>query len=269
MVRQRLYLASTAVRIRSAPWDRSASAALEEAEPEPAAGAPRPGVAAWSSMLFSLAILSLFVVTMIGFRIVYTRSSDHIAIAWNLFLAWIPLLAALIISGRARRTGVPNAGLAAVAAVWLMFLPNAPYMITDLKYVGHSDRVPILYDVLLLSAAAWTGLLLGLTSLLLIHAVARRFVGAVYAWALVVAVLALSSFGIYLGRIQRWNSWDVFVRPTALLDAAWNAVLHPRPIAMTILFTCFLVATYLVLYSFATRPPGCYARLQGPDEAER
>jgi uncharacterized membrane protein len=268
MVRQRLYPTSKAVRIRSAPWNRSASAASEEAELEPATGVPCPGAVAWRSMLVSLAILSLFVVAMLGFRVFYTRSSDHIAIAWNLFLAWIPLVAALIISDRAR-TGVSNAGLAAVAVVWLMFLPNAPYMITDLKYVGHSDRVPVLYDVLLLAAAAWTGLLLGLTSLLLIHAIARRFVGIVQAWALVVAVLALSSFGIYLGRIQRWNSWDVFVRPAALLDAAWNAMLHPRPIAMTILFTCFLVAMYLVLYSFATRPPGFYARLQGSDEAER
>jgi uncharacterized membrane protein len=139
--------------------------------------------------------------------------------------------------------------------LWLLFLPNAPYLVTDLKHVGRGDGVPVLYDVLLLSAAAWTGLLLGLTSLFLMHAIARRVVGAVNAWALVVGVLGLSSFGIYLGRVLRWNSWDVFVRPGSLLSTIANGALHPlshpRPVAVTVLFTSFLLVSYLVFYSLA------------------
>ncbi len=108
---------------------------------------------------------------------------------------------------------------------------------------------------MLFTAAAWAGLLLGLTSLFLMHAVARRVVGAVNAWALVVAALALSSFGVYLGRVLRWNSWDVFVRPGSLLGAMSNGALHPlshpQPVAITILFTSFLLASYLVFYSLA------------------
>jgi uncharacterized membrane protein len=206
------------------------------------------------AVVASLAVLSLFVVAMIVFRILYTRTPEHSAIAWNLLLAWIPFALALIVYERAR-SGVATPALAAVGVLWLLFLPNAPYIVTDLKHVGRGGGVPVLYDVLLLSAAAWTGLLLGLTSLFLMHAVARRLVGAVNAWALVVAVLALSSFGIYLGRVQRWNSWDVFVRPGPLSGAIANGMLHPlshtRPIAVTILFTSFLLASYLVFYSFA------------------
>jgi uncharacterized membrane protein len=244
------------------------SAPLRAVPPGPeGAGAPQSIVARWRSILVALALLSLFVLAMIGFRIVYTRSSDHIAIAWNLFLAWIPLVAALIASNRAR-TGVPTAGLAAAAVVWLMFLPNAPYMITDLKYAGYGETVPVLYDVLLLSAAAWTGLILGLASLLLMHAIGRRFVSGTGAWALVVGVLAVCSYGIYLGRVQRWNSWDVFVRPAALLDAAWSAAFHAKPLALTILFTCFLVATYLVFYAFATAAPGLVALPRTRDESK-
>jgi uncharacterized membrane protein len=145
--------------------------------------------------------------------------------------------------------------LLALALLWLLFLPNAPYIITDLKHVGVGGGVPVLYDVLLLSAAAWTGLLLGLTSLFLMHAVARRVIGAANAWAFVVAVLALSSFGIYLGRVQRWNSWDVFVRPGSLLGEIASGLVHPlshpRPIALTVLLTSFLLASYLVFYSLA------------------
>ncbi len=206
------------------------------------------------AVVASLAILSLFVVAMIAFRILYTQTSEHSAIAWNLLLAWIPFALALIVYERAR-AGVSTRSLVAVTMLWLLFLPNAPYIVTDLKHVGRGGGVPVLYDVLLLSAAAWTGLLLGLTSLFLMHAVARRLVGAVNAWALVVGVLALSSFGIYLGRVQRWNSWDVFVRPGSLLGEIASGLLHPlshpRPIAVTVLFTSFLLASYLVFYSFA------------------
>jgi uncharacterized membrane protein len=205
-------------------------------------------------VIASLAVLSLFVVAMIVVRILYTRTPEHSGIAWNLVLAWIPFGLALIVYERAR-TGLLTPAWAGVGVLWLLFLPNAPYIVTDLKHVGTGDGVPVLYDVLLLSAAAWTGLLLGLTSLFLMHAVARRVVGAVNAWALVVGALALSSFGIYLGRVLRWNSWDVFVRPGALSSAIANGALHPlshpQPVALTILFTSFLLVSYLVFYSLA------------------
>ena len=205
-------------------------------------------------VIASLAVLSLFVVTLIAFRTLYTGSPEHLGIAWNLFLAWIPFALALIVYERAR-SGPLTPALAAMSVLWLLFLPNAPYLVTDLKHVGHSDGVPVLYDVLLLSGAAWTGLLLGLTSLFLMHAVARRVVGHVNAWALVVGVLALSSFGIYLGRVLRWNSWDVFVRPGSLLSVIANGVVHPlshpRPVALTILLTSFMLVSYLVFYSLA------------------
>jgi uncharacterized membrane protein len=206
------------------------------------------------AIVASLAMLSLFVVAMIGFRVLYTKTPEHLAIAWNLLLAWIPFVLALVVYERSR-AGVAMSPLLALALLWLLFLPNAPYIITDLKHVGVGGGVPVLYDVLLLSAAAWTGLLLGLTSLFLMHAVARRVIGAANAWAFVVAVLALSSFGIYLGRVQRWNSWDVFVRPGSLLGEIGSGLLHPlshpRPIALTVLLTSFLLASYLVFYSLA------------------
>ena len=197
----------------------------------------------------SLATLSLFTLAMLAGRVVYTRTWDHGWIAWNLALAWVPFLIAFVIYERAR-SGAAGKVLAALGALWLLFFPNAPYIVTDLQHIGVGSGVPIMYDVLLLTAAAWTGFLLGLTSLFMIHAVGRRLLGAANAWALVVGVLAVSSFGIYLGRVQRWNSWDVFVRPGALLGQLGEG-LHTRPIALTVLLTSFLLASYLVFYSFA------------------
>jgi uncharacterized membrane protein len=200
------------------------------------------------AIVASLVLLSLFVLVMIVGRVLYTRTLDHTSIAWNLLLAWVPFVVALVVYVRASSTSVPT--LAGLGGLWLLFFPNAPYIVTDLKYIGADAGIPVLYDVLLLSAAAWTGLLLGLTSLFLMHGVARRLLGVVNAWAVVVGVLVLSSFGIYLGRVQRWNSWDVFTRPGALLGDATEG-LHARPLALTVLFASFLLATYLVLYAFA------------------
>ena len=202
----------------------------------------------------SLAALSLFVVVMIVARVLYAQTGEHTSIAWNLFLAWIPFALAVLVYDRAR-SGVVTPAVATAAALWLLFLPNAPYIVTDLKYIGDNRAVPVLYDVVLLSAAAWTGLLLGLTSLYLMHSVARRLVGAHAAWVLATGALALSSFGIYLGRVLRWNSWDVFVRPghitSRLTAGALHPFAHPRPIAVTVLFTSFLLVSYLAFYSFA------------------
>ena len=202
----------------------------------------------------SLAGLSLFVLGMLAVRMLYTGTSVHGWLAWNLFLAWIPFLLALLLYERAR-AGASWRVLAPLGLLWLAFFPNAPYLITDLKHVGHGAQVPVLYDVLLLSAAGWLGLLLGLTSLFLVHAVARRLVGVLNAWALVAAVLALSSFGIYLGRVQRWNSWDLVVHPASIGDQIGGGLLHPlshpRPIGLTVLFTSFLLVSYLALYALA------------------
>jgi uncharacterized membrane protein len=201
------------------------------------------------AVIASLAALSLFVVAMITARVLYTRNVEHAGIVWNLFLAWVPFVLALVVYARAR-SGTSRPALVALGSLWLLFFPNAPYIVTDLKHIGDAGRIPVLYDVLFLSAAAWTGLLLGLTSLFLMHAVARRLLGVVSAWGLVVGALAASSFGIYLGRVQRWNSWDVFVRPDSLLGAIANG-LHAAPLALTVLLTSFLLASYLVFYSLA------------------
>ena len=206
------------------------------------------------AVVAALALLTLFTLAMLAARMAYTGTRGHGWLAWNLFLAWIPFALALLLYALAR-AGAPLRALVPFGLLWLVFFPNAPYLVTDLKHIGPGGRVPVLYDVLLLSAAAWTGLLLGLTSLFLVHMVVRRLVGAVNAWALVVAVLALSSFGIYLGRVQRWNSWDVVANPVPLgaqlLQGLAHPIDYPRPLGLTVLLTSLLLTSYLVLYSFA------------------
>jgi uncharacterized membrane protein len=205
--------------------------------------------------LGSLLGLTLLVYAMVGVRVAYSGSPHYGALVWNLFLAWIPLVVAVMVYDGFRR-GASWLPLLLGGSLWLLFFPNAPYIVTDLKHLRTWDGMPIWYDVVLASAAAWAGLALGFVSLYLMQAVVRRLVGTVNAWFFVLAVLGLSSFGIYLGRFQRWNSWDLFVQPQALLADVWMPIAHPfdhpRTVAVTVLFTAFLAATYLVFYSFLT-----------------
>ena len=134
-------------------------------------------------------------------------------LVWNLFLAWIPFAIALYIYDGYRRARC--ACRSGAGAVWLVFFPNAPYIVTDFKWLRVSAGAPLWYDVVLVSAAAWCGLLLGFVSLYLMQAVIRRL-WARSCVALRLRHLALGSFGVYLGRFQRWNSWDVFTRPRVL-----------------------------------------------------
>jgi uncharacterized membrane protein len=201
----------------------------------------------------SLLALTLLVYAMVGVRVAYAGNDHYVALVWNLFLAWIPFVLALAVYAGFRR-GAGRIWLVAGGALWLLFLPNAPYIVTDLGYLGEWTGAPLWYDVVLASGAAWAGLALGFLSLYLIHAVVRSFFGALNAWFFVLGTLALSSFGIYLGRFERWNSWDLFVRPRALLGDIWTGAMNPddqlRAIGVTVAFTAFLAATYLVFYSF-------------------
>lgn len=177
------------------------------------------------------------------------------SIAWNLFLAWVPLCLAIIVY-RGTTSGLPAPLTCALGVLWLLFLPNAPYIVTDLKYADlkYIDGNPlhVLYNILLLSMAASTGLLLGLTSLSLMHAVVRRGVGVVSAWVFVVACLALSALGVYLGRVHRWNSWDVIARPGSLVAQIGSGLVnpfdHPHLIGVTGLVAALLVISYVPFY---------------------
>lgn len=206
------------------------------------------------AVLAALVALSAVVVGLVAFRVAYTRTADQTNLVWNLFLAWIPLVLALLLYDRhARRAGLTT--LAGLGLLWLLFFPNAPYIVTDFKYLAQSTGEAFWFDGVLIGMAALTGLLLGFVSLYLLHAIVRRGVGSRRSWLFVLAVLGLSSFGVYLGRVLRWNSWDVFVRPGSLAgevaEALVNPLAHPKPIAITLLFTSVLAVGYLAFYSLA------------------
>lgn len=171
---------------------------------------------------------------------------------WNLFLAWIPWLAA-----RAFAVARVRLALAASGAVWLLFLPNAPYLITDLVHLRPRAGVPHWYDVLLFGAFALAGCVLGWASLEAVHRRVARALGPFRAAGVVTVVLFLTGFGVYLGRFLRWNSWDVVARPSALAAEAAAALATPRALVFSALFGAFVGAGYLVFSPPRLRTPRC------------
>lgn len=207
--------------------------------------------------LAALALASAFCIATLVARWAYSEPGAYRFLAWNLFLAWIPLVAAVGVYDLQRR-GARIVKLLPLAAVWLLFLPNAPYLLTDLIHLGSRDDAPLWFDLVLFSAFAWTGALLGFLSVYLMQVVVRRMAGAAWSWALVGASLLASGFGIYLGRSLRWNSWDFVTRPDALLSDVWarlaDPLAYPRSLGMTVALTALLSVLYLVLYAFAQLP---------------
>jgi uncharacterized membrane protein len=199
----------------------------------------------------SLSFATLVCAGLFLLRAAYTRSLGFIGLPWNLFLAWLPAVSALVAYNLSKRPTwltwlvAPGAALA-----WLLFLPNAPYLVTDLIHLRPHGDVPYWFDLIMLAAFAWTGVFLGLVSLFLMQEVIRKMAGALASWLFVFAALGLSSFGIYLGRFLRWNSWDVFFNPLQLLADIAVRVRHPlanlQAYAFSILFAFFFLSVYLM-----------------------
>ena len=207
-----------------------------------------PGVAAGGVLLVLLSAASLM---LLDVRMSRTGNHHFEFLTWNLFLAWIPLGMALIVLV-AHRAGVAGAVLIPGLIGWLLFLPNAPYLVTDYVHLEADTRVPLWFDFVLLGAFSASGLMLGFASVYLVQVVVSERLGAATGWALSIAVFALSAVGIYIGRVLRFNSWDVIRERDDLIalatarmeDPLGNALL----VATVIAFTALLVTGYLAVY---------------------
>ena len=202
--------------------------------------------------LLALVFASGICLAMLAGRTLFAQRWELGFYPWNLVLAWIPLLLAGRIY-RLRADRSPRFGLLGVCAVlWFFFFPNAPYIVTDLIHLKTRTPVPKWFDLVMMVSFAWTGLCLGYLSLYLMQEVVRSRLGRRWSWRFVVGMLALSSFGIYLGRFQRWNSWDVVARPFGLArDVVHRVSLadNPELFAFSATFFAFSLVTYATLFA--------------------
>ena len=204
------------------------------------------------AVIASLGFATLVCLGLLVLRMAHTHDFSNYGLVWNLALAWLPAISALLAYNLHKQPSWLNwVKVAGCVAVWLLFLPNAPYLITDIMHLRPQPEIPFWYDLILYVAFGWTGCFLGLVSLLLIQEIVRKAAGTLTSWLFVLGVLGLNSFGIYLGRFLRWNSWDVIVNPLPLFSEIAQQVRHPlahfQTVVFSALFTVFFLAVYLML----------------------
>jgi uncharacterized membrane protein len=198
------------------------------------------------TLVFVLAASLALSILLVAARVVMTGQLMFLFLVWNLFLALVPYALSTML-GLAR--GPLRARmLVPVGAAWLLFFPNAPYLLTDLFHLDTRPGVPLWYDLALILSCAWNGLMLAYASLSDMQRLVQLRLGAWVGWVFATLALLLSSFGIYLGRYLRFNSWDVLTNPLTLFYDIVNRVLHPLSFpgtwGVTLVFGLFLLVGY-------------------------
>lgn len=188
----------------------------------------------------------LFTGAMLIMRIIYANNLRYVFLMWNLFLAWIPFQFGVMLTSNPAFHKWIKYGL---MAGWLLFFPNALYIITDLIHLEHSgDDAPVWFDAVLLFTSSITGLLMAFISLYQVETFVRKSITAKHVNKIIMASIFLGSFGVYLGRFLRWNSWDILANPLSLLVEVLvrftNPVIHYRTWMVTVLLTCLFSLLY-------------------------
>ena len=193
-------------------------------------------------------------IALVAARVVYSDSGRHTGLIWNLFLAWIPFILAYIAHAISWRRIWLYLVIPFVAFLWLIFFPNAPYMLTDLQDLARTATTdaPLWYDVLIVVWCSWTAMLLGVVSLYLMQDIVHREFGRWASWIMVFVVSIFSGLGVYIGRFIRWNSWDIFTDPVGITSQIVSGAQDPslRSIGFVLIFAGFFLFVYITLYAF-------------------
>jgi uncharacterized membrane protein len=202
-----------------------------------------------SRLLLILGLLSLVSIGFYAGRVIVSHSLSYWYLVWNLFLAWLPLLFALLLIKFLRYHPWSSWGGTALSLLWFLFLPNSFYIVSDFVHLGDIGQLDIQYDTVMFFIFALSGLLLGFVSLYLVHQQLLKRLSRATSHTLVAIILLVCSYAIYLGRDLRWNSWDAFLHPAGVIfslsDPFINPSTHHDAFTTTITFFVLLGTLYI------------------------
>lgn len=195
-----------------------------------------------SSMLFSI----LMVVA--GLQL--TGYPGSLFLVWNLFLAYVPYT---ISNWLQYQPGwiEHRWKFAMTFIIWLIFVPNSFYLLTDLFHLGEVDTIPRWYHLIMLVSFAWNGLILGIVSVRQMERILEVYWGGYTKWLFIYPIMWLNALGVYVGRYLRFNSWDVIADPFHLLKDIITIMVHPISYnyawGMVLSFSAFITLVYVIL----------------------
>jgi uncharacterized membrane protein len=211
-----------------------------------------------SRFLAAAGLLSGAAVVLLLFRILLTGSTRYWFIPENLALAWLSLVYAAALSKELKNRRWLSWQNLAITALWLLFVPNTWYVLTDFIHVYPNGEISQLFDIVLMFLLVINGFMLGIASTFIVHRELIHRLSRLKSYALVELAILTSSFAIYLGRDLRWNSWDVIKDPGGLLINVSDRLSDPlgssRALNVTLLFFVLINVVYGAFWLF-TRPP--------------
>ena len=212
----------------------------------------------------ALAIIAFLSIILMFSRIFLTGNISYLFLAWNLFLAWVPLMLAFLLRKihREHNRPVSRILLLPLFSLWLLFFPNAPYLVTDLVHVNHQYGAKYWFDLVLIYLFAFSGLSTGMMSLYWVHQMVKEIFNPFCGWLMVICCSLLAGYGVYLGRILRWNSWDLFANPLQLLQESATQIYDQTAQAITLVFGLLLFCTYFLFLSLLQYRYETYGRIQ-------
>ncbi len=208
------------------------------------------------SLVAALGLSSLVSVFLYTIGFFHFNSSIFWFLNWNLVLAWMPLVFATLLVRYLNKGRWQSWQAIVLVLLWVGFLPNSFYLISDLMHLNSIFTVQPLFYATMIFSFSFNGLMLGFISLYLVHKLILKRLKPNVAHILIAAVILLCSFAIYLGRYLRWSTWDIIVNPAGLLFDVSDRFIHPIAYGQTFQVTAFffvlLGSMYLVLWNLVS-----------------
>lgn len=205
--------------------------------------------------ILSLAVACSIALILLVSRIMVSDSTRYIFLIWNLILSSLSPLLAWWLVRRVRQYGWLRIQQIILTLVWLSFLPNSFYIITDFIHLRATYEASFLFDIIVLTSFTLNGLIFGYISVFIVHKELVKRMRLRHTWYIVAGIFAVSSFAIYLGRFTRWNTWDILLKPAGLLfdvsDRVVNPAAHSETYITTLTFFLVLFSVYWVIWESA------------------
>jgi uncharacterized membrane protein len=197
--------------------------------------------------VLAVTVAMLTSLSLYGYSALRNYGLQYEYLIWNLFLAALPLLFAFCLVRSLKHKLWSDWAPIGWTLLWLLFLPNSFYMITDYIHLREIPADTILYAAVLFTSFIYFAAALGFGSLALIHDQLRRRLTPLAASAWVGGILLACSFAIYIGRDLRWNSWDVLFNPAGLLFDISDRLLRPDdyPVMFMTMISFFVLLSSL------------------------
>jgi uncharacterized membrane protein len=189
-------------------------------------------------LLFTAYCLILLVI-----RSKLTNSIYLFFLVWNLFLAFIPYFFIIYLK---RQISLQKSKIRTLLLLfaWLLFLPNSFYILTDLIHLSQSSNHLVWFDLVVFSSYALIGFAIGIISLIEFENIMENYASSLIIKLIIPSICFLCGVGIYLGRILRYNSWDILSNPIELFQDILTSVLSLHALLFSFYFGVYIYLFY-------------------------